>query len=156
MVEVAGKGYWVQGGQTINANATETQLVITAAANRIAIIDRVMFGQDGHNNSETVLVEAKRATAAGSGGTAVTPQPEQPNQGAAGFSCSKGPTTEPTYPAEVEYLQVPVNTALGRDILLDKPIVVPPSGIVGIRIVNRTGNSNITSPRCSAHVVEVG
>lgn len=156
MVQVAGKGYWFTGGQTINANATTTQLVITAASNRIAVIDRIQFGQDGHNNSETILLEVKRATAAGSGGAAVTPQPDQPNQGPSGFTVSKGPTVEPTYAAEESYVAIAVNTALGRDYVLDSGIVIPVSGIVGIRVVNRTGNTNIGSPRCAAHVVEIG
>lgn len=156
MVQVEGKGYWFTGGKTINANATATQLVVTAAANRIAVIDRVQFGQDGHNNSETILLEVRRATGAGSGGAAVTPQPDQPNQGASGFTVAKAPTTEPTYAAEEAYVAVAVNTALGRDYVLEAAIVIPVSGIVGIRVVNRTGNTNITSPRCAAHVVEIG
>lgn len=155
-MDIPAKGYWVTGGQPIAANTTKTQLVLTAAANRIAVIDRVQFGQDGHNNSETVLLEVKRATAAGSGGSAVTPQPDQVNQGAAGYTCSRGPTTEPTYAAEEPYLSITVNTALGRDYVVMPPIVIPPGGIVGIRIVNRTGNTNITSERCAAHVAEVG
>lgn len=156
MVEVAAKGYTATGAQSIAANATETMLVVTAPSTRVEVIDRFSFGQDGHNNSETVLVEFLRATAAGSGGSAVTPQPDQVNQGATGATVSRSPTTEPTYPAEEPYRKFVVNVALGRDVPVFPPIVVPPSGIVGMRVTNRTGNTAISSPRAELHFNEVG
>lgn len=153
-----GKVYKASGGQTTAANTVETQLVLTAPSNRIVRLRRVSFGQDGHNNSETVLLEVLRATAAGSGGAAQTAQPVQPNQGAAGSTVAAGPTTEPTYAAEEPYLQIPVNTALGRDYMWDPESapIVPPSAIVGVRITNRTGNTSITSPRCELEFEEIG
>jgi hypothetical protein len=153
-----GRVYKVSGGQSIAANATETQLVITAPSNRVVRLRRVAFGQDGHNNSETILLEMLRATAAGSGGAAPTPQPVQVNQGAAGSTIGDGPTTEPTYASEEPYLQIAVNTALGRDYVFDPESapIVPPSGIAGIRVVNRTGNTAISSPRCELEFEEIG
>lgn len=153
-----GKVYKASGGQSIAANATETQLVLTAPSNRVVRLRRVSFGQDGHNNSETVLLEVLRATAAGSGGSGQTPQPTQPNLGTAASTVTAGPTTEPTYAAEEPYLQIPVNTALSRDYMWDPESapIVPPSGIVGVRVTNRTGNTAIGSPRCDLEFEEIG
>ena len=34
--------------------------------------------------------------------------------------------------------------------------IVPPSGIVGVRVTNRTGNTAIGSPRCDLEFEEIG
>lgn len=153
-----GKVYKASGGQTIAANTAETQLVLTSAATRVVRLRRVSFSQDGHNNSETIVLQVMRATAAGSGGAGQTPQPTQPNLGAAASTVTAGPTTEPTYASEEPYLEIAVNTALGRDYMWDPESapIVPPSGIVGVRITNRTGNTSITSPRCDLEFEEIG
>lgn len=150
-----GRIYTATGGQTINANATRTQLVLTAPSNRLVRLRRVAFSQDGHNAAETVLLEVIRATAAGSGGSSVTPVPHEPQQGAAGSAVTSGPTTEPTYGSEV-LLRVALNTAIGREVMWDEGPVIAPSGIVGVRVVNRTGNTNITSARCLLEFEEIG
>ena len=46
-----GKVYKASGGQPISANATKTQLVLTAPSNRVVRLRRVSFEQGGHNNS---------------------------------------------------------------------------------------------------------
>lgn len=151
-----GRIYSAAGGQAINANTTRTQLVLTAPSNRLVRLRRVMFSQDGHNAGETVLLEVIRATAAGSGGSSVTPVPLEPQQGAAGSTISSGPTTEPTYDSNAILLQTAVNTAIGRDIVWEDGPIVGPSGIVGIRVNNRTGNTNIGSARCLVEFEEIG
>lgn len=150
-----GRIYTAVGGQTINANTTRTQLVLTAPSNRVVKLRRVMFGQDSHNAGETILLEVIRATAAGSGGNSVTPVPMEPQQGAAGSTVTSGPTTEPTYGSDV-LLQTAINTAIGRDIMWEDGPVIAPSAIVGIRVNNRTGNTNITSARCLVEFEEIG
>lgn len=149
-----GRIYAAVGGQTINATTTKTQLVLTAPSGRLVQLRRVMWSQDGHNAAETVLLEVLRASAAGSGGSSVTPEPYEAGDPASGSTVTSGPTTEPTYTTTL--LRVAVNTAIGRDIVWDSGPVVPPSGIVGVRVVNRTGNTNIASARCLLEWEEIG
>ena len=149
-----GRIYTASGGQTINANTTRTQLVLTAPAGKLVQLRRVVWSQDGHNAAETVLLEVGRCSTAGSGGSAVTPAPHDPGDPASGSTVTSGPTTEPTYTTVV--MRVAINTAIGRDIVWDSGPVVAPGQIIGVRVVNRSGNTNIASPRCLLEWEELG
>jgi len=137
--------YIVAGGQSTVASNTETQLRITAPANRIVRIKRVRVTQSTHNTSEQVALAAKRCSVAGSGGSAKTPVPLEANGGAAGATAESGPTTEPTYTGD-ELLALNWNALVGRDLVLGpgEEIVLPPSGIIGFYIVHPAGATTLT------------
>lgn len=140
-----GKRYVVSGGQSVAASGTETQLVVTAPSNRLVRVHRVRVSQVTHNTSEQLSLAAKRASAAGSGGSAKTAEPLEANQGATATTVTSGPTSEPTYTG-AELLDAAWNTLSGRDVYLPpgSEIAVPPSGILGFYVVAPSGATTVT------------
>lgn len=145
--------YVATGGQAINANSTKTQLVIIAPQDTVVKIRRVMFGQDGHNAGETVLLEMIGILNLNGGGTFVEPVSYSGAWGS-GTTVISGPN-EPDYVSDALLLQAVVNTAIGRDIVFEDGPMIGPNGRVGIRVTNRAGNTNITAPRCLVEFEEL-
>lgn len=152
-----GRVYTASGGQSVGSGAVETALVITAPADAVERIRRIRCSQEDHVVSEMYLVELLRASAAGSGGSSVTPAPKETGDSACGATVATGPTTEPTYSAVDPLLKQSWNAVLGFEIYWPEGEgpVLSPSAIAGIRISNTNGDETFT-PLVTVELDEIG
>lgn len=149
--------FTAQGGQSTGASATETALVVTASSTRMVKITRIRVSQKTHKTSEQYELRVQRASAAGSGGSSITPSPKEVNGGASGATVSSGPTSEPTYTSNTIQVDVNWNSMVGKDIILtdDQIIWVPVSGIIGFIVLTPSGTTTFT-PTVEVDWEEIG
>ena len=143
-------------GSSVAANSTKTLVVITAPSNRIVRVKRIRGSQRTINGSQQMLISLQRASAAGTS-TANTPAPDEDNGGAAGSTVGVNCTVEPTYTAGKVLASDDWNALMGSDLYWppEDRKVVPPSGIVGIALINPTGNSAV-APDMVVEFEEIG
>lgn len=99
------RAYHVFGEDTSTASTTILHVRQPASALKRLALTYVAIGSDATaDNAYEAAV--KRTTANGSGGTSVTPQPRDPADGAASATAEKAPTSEPTYTANSEQLEI--------------------------------------------------
>lgn len=138
--------YVANGGQVIAASATETMLVFTNDTDQIVEVTRIRCGQDTHTTAEMYLIEAQRASAAGSGGSGVTPTKKEIGDPASDVAVTQGPTGEPTYTANTVFLTRHWNSVLGMEEVWtgEEAPVIPPSGIFGVKVTTPAGITSFT------------
>jgi len=149
--------YQARGGQSTAASGTETALVITAPSDCVVEIRRIRVSQNTHNSSEGYGLTVQRATAAGSGGAAVTAQPFEPSDAATSATVASGPTTEPTYTAGAIVADCNWNAVVGRDIVWapgEGPKLAP-TNILGIFVTSPAGATTFT-PSVEIEFAEIG
>lgn len=150
--------YTVGSGQSTAASSTKTSISITAPSTRLVQILRMNVGQTTHKTSEQYEVALQRASASGTGAASPpTPEPNEPNGGAAGSTVAHNHTAEPTYSANSFGIRKPWNSLTGADIPQQQlgEFYVAPSGIVGAFNATPSGTTTFT-PLHRVEFAEVG
>lgn len=155
-----GRKYTVEGSQEVDGSGgavTETMLVATNPSDLVTTLTRIRTSQRTHLIAELYLLEVQRASAAGSGGSAPTPSKKDLGDPASTVVWGAGPTSEPTYSANTLLFSRNWNSTLGMEIVWteDEGPVIPPDGIVGIKITAPTGTTAFT-PECEVEFTEKG
>jgi len=127
------KVYTVRMAPTSQA-AAKTLVTVTAPATTILVLLRAWVAQKTLTASELMRILLQRASAAGTS-TAVTPEKHQPSDSVFGGVAGVNHTVEPTYTG-IPFNNEQVNVLNGF-VWVPMPeerIIVPPSGIIGLRL----------------------
>lgn len=138
-----------QGVHRTAAGSTLTMLALESTAAVIGKIHQVIVGSDATPADIATRFDIARTTAAGTGGTAVSEEPADPQAPAASCNLRGGTMTEPTYSANF-LLEIPLNQRAtftwianpGREL---RSTVGAANGL-GLRSVSSggTANQNVT------------
>lgn len=121
---------------TVNLTAASDLIEITSPSDAVSIIKRLTVSQQDLTADEFLQVFGQRASASGSGGTAITPRPTQVGYGAAGATVEGANTTGATL-TEDETIEEEWNVR-GNPFdwhpTKDEWIYLSPSGIYAFRL----------------------
>ena len=150
-----GRGYTERAGQSQAASATETNIDLDIGANILVQVDRIRVGQSTHTTSEQYQVKLQRTTAQGTG-TAGSPEPDEPSNGAPASTDLVNDSAEPTYTGS-EYIQQAWNSLTGRDIVQPpgKEFYIGGNQFVGSAVITPSGTTTFT-PDHEIHFYELG
>jgi hypothetical protein len=103
--------YSASGTQTLQSSASGDATALSFAAQSTAhrnIVYELWFGNEGAPADLVTVYHVARVTTDGAG-TSVTPSALDPNDRASQCTCLENHTTEPTYTANGELLEMPLN-----------------------------------------------
>lgn len=98
--------YAVEGTQTVTATPFDTTISIERGASKRAKITDVMSGFDIASPSDNLMIFTGIRGSASGTGTARTPDPLDPADGAAVTTAEENHTAEPTYTANTEFIRI--------------------------------------------------
>jgi len=103
--------YSASGNQTLQSSASGDATALSFAAQSTAhrnVIYELWMGNEGSPADQVTVYHVARVTSDGAG-SAVTPSPLDPGDRASQCTCLENHTTEPTYTAGGEILEIPLN-----------------------------------------------
>lgn len=137
-----------QGAHRTPAGSNLTILALESTASVVGAIHQIVLGSDATPADIATRFDVARTTAAGTGGTAVSEEPTDPQSPAASVNLRGGTMTEPTYAANF-LLEIPLNQRAtftwianpGRELRL----TVGAANGIGLRSISSGATPNINA-----------
>jgi hypothetical protein len=137
-------------GYSVNAvastNGARTLLLLEASSSRALIVQSIRVGNRDNNTAERWQVAVHRVSTKGTpAGTSLTIKPLSPADAASNATALGFLTTEPTsYEADPLLAFGETNlVGIRWQAMRDTELYIPPSGLIGVRLLNTIANTSI-------------
>jgi len=131
------RGVYTANFQTVSLSAgPQTLLQLTAPPGACIEILEAFVTDLNNANNQQLEIFLQRASAAGGSPTVLTPSKHEPGDQASASTVGAVPTSEPTYTANTKLGMQGVPSVGGYQFapIPEKRPIVPPSGIIGLKI----------------------
>ncbi|GIW59977.1 MAG: hypothetical protein KatS3mg087_1043 [Patescibacteria group bacterium] len=124
----------------------KTLLLVESSSSRMLLLSHLRVGNQNNNTAERWQVVVTRVTTKGTpAGTSVSAKPLRNNDAAAGLTALANLTTEPTTYEGDHLLNFGESSLVGVrwQTYPGSEILVPPSGLIGIRMLNTIATTTV-------------